>query len=123
MNRYWVGGSGVWSDSNHWSESSGGVGGASVPDEGDDVYIDSNSGFASGGTILVNYAWCKDFICTSGHTYTIKMGEYGGLFVGGSFELEPSITWDSLPVSFTGNGTIKTSGVKLDYISIGVVYS
>ena len=49
-NLYWVGGSGNWSDTAHWSTSSGGSSGASVPTSSDDVFIDSNSGL-SGGTI------------------------------------------------------------------------
>lgn len=42
-NRYWVGGGGNWKDTPHWSESSGGAGGASVPNQSDDVFFDSNS--------------------------------------------------------------------------------
>lgn len=41
--RYWVGGSGNWNDTAHWSTSSGGAGGASVPNTSDNVYIDENS--------------------------------------------------------------------------------
>ena len=125
MNRYWVGGTGNWNDTSHWSESSGGVGGASVPTEEDDVYIDSNSGFDSGGKITVSHnGSCKDFTCTSGHTYTIKEDDYGGLYISGSLELEPGITWSSrLDLFFDGGGTIKTSGVKLGYVGIGTMLS
>jgi len=48
MNRYWVGGTGNWNDTSHWSASSGGSGGASVPTSNDDVFIDSNSGLSGG---------------------------------------------------------------------------
>lgn len=41
--RYWIGNSGSWDDTNHWSLTSGGVGGASVPTVSDDVVIDNNS--------------------------------------------------------------------------------
>jgi hypothetical protein len=41
--RYWVGNSGDWNDSAHWSYTSGGPGGAPVPDETCDVVIDVNS--------------------------------------------------------------------------------
>ncbi len=41
--RYWVGNSGLWTDTDHWSATSGGAGGESVPDDEDDVIIDSNS--------------------------------------------------------------------------------
>lgn len=127
MNRYWVGGSGVWDwgDTSHWSESSGGVGGASVPTEEDDVYIDSNSGFDSGGKITVSHnGSCKDFTCTSGHTYTIQEDSYGSIYVNGSVELESGVTWGSnLGLILSGGGTIKTNGVKLSYINIGIIYA
>jgi len=42
-NRYWVGGSGNWSDTAHWSTTSGGAGGASLPTSVDDVIFDANS--------------------------------------------------------------------------------
>lgn len=42
-NRYWVGGTGSWTDTAHWSTTSGGTGGSSVPN-GDYVYFDANSG-------------------------------------------------------------------------------
>jgi len=38
-NRYWVGGSGKWSDCGNWSESPNGIGGASIPTSKDNVYI------------------------------------------------------------------------------------
>jgi len=41
--RYWVNGSGNWNDTYHWSETSGGSGGASVPTLKNDVIIDKNS--------------------------------------------------------------------------------
>ena len=42
-NFYWVGNSGNWSNATHWSNTSGGEGGAGVPSINDDVYFDSNS--------------------------------------------------------------------------------
>jgi len=51
--RYWVGGSGTWSgsDQTHWSSSSNGSGGSSVPTGSDAVIIDENSG---SGTMLLS---------------------------------------------------------------------
>lgn len=40
---YWVGDSGNWDDSAHWSLTSGGSGGAGVPTITDDAYFDTNS--------------------------------------------------------------------------------
>ncbi len=53
QDRYWVGGNGQWDDTNHWSTSSGGAGGASLPNSTDNVYFDSNSGLTSTSIITV----------------------------------------------------------------------
>ena len=42
-NRYWIGGSGNWSDPSHWSTTSGGTWDASVPTSADDVFFDASS--------------------------------------------------------------------------------
>jgi len=46
-NRFWVGGSGNWSDTAHWSATTGGAGFQSVPTSADMVTIDSSSGTAA----------------------------------------------------------------------------
>jgi len=51
--RYWVGGSGNWTDTSHWSYSSGGAGGAPVPTAAELAVFDANSG---SGTCTVNAA-------------------------------------------------------------------
>ena len=53
--RYWVGGTGSWSttDTTHWSDSSGGAGGQSVPDSDDDVYFNANSNEATDAAYTV----------------------------------------------------------------------
>lgn len=51
--RYWVGGTGNWSDTARWSTSSGGASGASVPRSHDDVVFDSASN-ATAYTATVN---------------------------------------------------------------------
>lgn len=52
-NRFWVGGTGTWdaADTTHWSATTGGAGGASVPGTGDAAVFDASSG---GGTVTVN---------------------------------------------------------------------
>lgn len=42
-NYYWVGGSGHWNDATHWSYTSGGTGGAGVPQQNDKVFFDLKS--------------------------------------------------------------------------------
>jgi len=61
-NRYWVGGTGDWSDTSHWSLTSGGVGGQAVPTSVDDVFIDDNSG-ESGFVLNCDISvYFKDFL-------------------------------------------------------------
>lgn len=50
--RFWVGGTGTWdnADTTHWSATTGGAGGASVPAATDSVTLDGSSG---GGTVTV----------------------------------------------------------------------
>lgn len=122
MNRYWVGGSGNWNDTSHWSVSSGGSGGASVPSDEDNVFIDENSGFEDGGEIEISYGTCGDLICTSGHEYTIRGLGYSNIDIGGSLELEPGITWEFLDIFLSGEGTIKTNGVKLSQVYIHTIF-
>ena len=43
QDRYWVNSSGSWSDTNHWSDVSGGQSGFSIPTIETDVYFDGNS--------------------------------------------------------------------------------
>lgn len=49
--RFWVGGTGNWNDTGHWSTLSGGGSGAAVPTSADDVTFDSNSGV---GTVTID---------------------------------------------------------------------
>ncbi|WEK18826.1 MAG: Ig-like domain-containing protein [Candidatus Pedobacter colombiensis] len=62
---YWVGGAGDWNDNSHWSNSSGGAGGACIPFKGNDVIFDDLSGFTptsksvttSSNTYFNNMTW------------------------------------------------------------------
>jgi len=121
INRYWVGGSGNWSDAaNHWATSSGGSSGADVPTSEDDVFIDENSGFGAGGTITVDVEGVgHDLTCTSGDSYTID-NQYSLGFTG-SITLESDITatgygWTMAPD--TVNETLTSAGVILPTLMI-----
>jgi len=101
-NRYWIGGSGNWSDTANWSTTSGGGGGSAAPTSSDDVYIDENSGFGAGGTITLDGDGnCHDFICTSGHTFTLSSSN-DDLFTYGDITLESNITVTSWRFILTG---------------------
>ena len=100
-NRYWVGGSGNWDTSTtHWSATSGGAGGASVPTSSDSVFFDSGSG--TPGTVILIASGsvtgsapgilnCLDFtISVSGWTFNTYTGGnyyYSDLYVYGNFSV------------------------------------
>lgn len=70
-----------------------------VPTSTDDVFIDSSSGFGSGGTItLTESSYCKDFVSNSGHTYTLGGNNF---IISGSIILESGMTIDSSEVILT----------------------
>jgi hypothetical protein len=52
VTRYWVGGNGSWSDTAHWSASTGGAGGSSKPTTGDTVIVDTGSDTTSWNFII-----------------------------------------------------------------------
>ncbi|MFW6019802.1 MAG: gliding motility-associated C-terminal domain-containing protein [Bacteroidales bacterium] len=62
QDHYWVGGPGNWSDTSHWSYSSGGPGGACLPTPFDNVYFDNNSFNATEDTVTIDCfnAYSKD---------------------------------------------------------------
>jgi hypothetical protein len=64
IDRYWVGGAGNWdtSDTTHWSLSSGGAGGASVPTAAENVIFDQVGTY----TVSVDDVFCNDFTISAG---------------------------------------------------------
>ena len=52
-NRYWVNGSGNWSDTAHWSLTSGGNAGADIPTKEDNVFIDENSAVTISDAVII----------------------------------------------------------------------
>jgi len=55
--RFWVGGSGAWTDNvNHWSATSNGAPGASVPGVADNAIFDANSGIIASSVVTIDAA-------------------------------------------------------------------
>lgn len=103
-NRFWVGGAGNWTDTNHWSSTSNGPPGAAVPTASDDVYIDSNSfGSGIGNTLTLDTssATCKSF--TGAPAYSADVygnGLYNSIiYCKGAFSKNSSL-------SFIGEGLV-----------------
>jgi len=114
--RYWVNGTGNWSDTSHWSIISGGSGGASVPTINDDVYFNLLSG---GGTCTINVsAECKSLTMTG---YTGTVGGSQPLTIAGSWT--QAGTWTHTgTVTLTGTGTLTQEASSLNCdITINVV--
>jgi gliding motility-associated-like protein len=63
--RFWIGNSGEWHNTSHWSETSGGEGGASIPNAQSDVVFDNNSFTSSGEIHIAQGLTCGDLIVLS----------------------------------------------------------
>lgn len=82
VTRYWVGDAGSWNDTVHWSASSGGASGATMPLPQDDVVIDASSFTADSQTIFLNTPNVCRNITTSAATKTHTLSSSGGLNYG-----------------------------------------
>jgi hypothetical protein len=91
-NRFWVG-TGNWSDTAHWSTTTGGAGGASVPGTADAAILDAASG---GGVCTVDV----DISCQS-----VTMGAFTGTF-------DNSVNNKNVTVSATTAFSITGTGVR-----------
>ena len=71
-NRYWVGGAGTWdtTTTTHWSTSSGGASGASVPTAADSVFFDQAGTYTVTTTGALT---CLDFTVSAG-VVTFEIG-------------------------------------------------
>jgi len=116
-NRYWVlgGVTANWSDSAHWSTSSGGLGGASVPTSDDNVYFDAASFTSTDHTVVQNAeCYCKNMDwtgATNSPTFALDSSYSYYPEVSGSttFIAAMSITTPDNGILFLPpNGTTKT---------------
>lgn len=136
-NRYWIGGTGNWSDTTHWSATSGGEYGASVPTSKDDVFFDVNSFSRTWLQInqltwaeINNMTWaeleaplyqtvnvdinavCKDMDWTGATGYPI-LGGSGRLDVYGEFISIPEMTISLFNFYLTAGNCIALSNFYL----------
>ena len=124
-NRYWIGGSGNWTDTAHWSTTSGGSGGADVPTSSDDVFLDENSGLSGAEISLTgsyDTAGCRNITCTSGETYSIAYATsdfsiYGDAILEAGLTFDPDGTYLYLDGT-TGDHSFRTNGATLNYIEL-----
>ena len=120
-NLYWIGGTGKWSDPNHWSETSGGtVVSGCVPTYLDNVYFDQNSGLVANSDVSIDiYKVLCHNMDWSG--ITNKVNFYGGyqiLTIGGSLTLSPNLVFQFTQMQVIFNSqvlgnTITSRGVSI----------
>jgi fibronectin-binding autotransporter adhesin len=120
--RYWVGGTGNWSDTNHWSTTSGGAGGADLPRSHDDVVFDSSSN-ATAYTVTVDPVTggsrCKALTIAGPASGNVTLaGSSAAIFIHDDITLPATgltRTYTGvITLSGTGAGkTITTNGVAL----------
>jgi len=112
--RYWVGGSGDWSNAAHWSTTSGGAGGACVPTVANDVFFDANS-FTSGSsavTINSTQAYCHNMDWTGAKfspsltkPVTLDLEVWGNLVMNAAVRMDAALTFTGATnTSITSNG-------------------
>ncbi len=94
VNYYWVGGSGNWSDINHWATTSGGaVKHSIVPSLNDNVIFDAGSGFtALSKTVTVNTNALCDSMSWAGAATPATFTINNPLQVNGSFVLQQGMS-------------------------------
>ena len=118
--RYWILGTGSWSSTNtvNWSDTSGGLGGFSVPTAADNVYFDANSNVgvtAFTVTMANSPRVCNDFTA-SGLDGVMTLAGAIGLTVSGSLTFPATNfirTYDGTTTfnATTTGKTITTNGV------------
>lgn len=98
QNLYWVGGSGKWEETEHWSYSSGGLGGACIPTPIDNVFFDENSFTEANQKVEYSGAICRSMDWTG--------SKFDPTFDGTGMILYGSLTFIR-EMSFIGSGVTK----------------
>ncbi|PIF45301.1 gliding motility-associated-like protein [Chryseobacterium sp. 52] len=110
LDLYWIGGSGNWSDINHWSLSSGNSGAMlspSIPQAGDNVIFNSSSGFTGGSrTVSINQESSCNNVTITGISYSLILnGSVLNIYGNADFQTGTVIN-SSLYFKGTGANTI-----------------
>jgi len=128
-NRYWVGGTGTWdgADTSHWSASSGGASGASVPTSSDDVYFDGSSDSGAGFTVTISGGRTCNNLTASGLDQALTPSGVSSpiLTINGNVSLPASNfgTMSNISVYLSGSGSVTTNGVNLGTLFVNGSYS
>ena len=132
--RYWVNGTGNWSDTGRWSTGSGGAGGASVPRSHDDVVFNSASNPSSYLVTVDSIAGgirMKSLTIAGPATGTLTVDGAAGIAgIHGNVTLPATgITWNyvaaitlssnSTGLTFTTNGVPLSSAITVNGVDCG----
>jgi gliding motility-associated-like protein len=119
---YWVGGTGQWTDPDHWSLSSGGPSGECAPSSADNIVFDDNSFVTDSDIVLsdsIQNMTCNDFTFSAPETNILFAGLY--IKISGSLDLQRKVNWSIFNNRTDGQVDtqfIKTSGTAFQNISI-----
>jgi hypothetical protein len=127
VTRYWVGGTGQYDDTTHWSTSTGGSSGASVPLAQDSAIFDNNSFSADGQVVTLDYTTngfvlapisSIDSSAVTNHTYKFAISSVNTMaFYGATIAFSNKCTIDassgSVYPNYDGTTTISANGASL----------
>ncbi len=120
---YWIGNSGNWNDTQHWSLTQGGAATSEIPGENDMVIFDASSLADNDTVTLTQHAACARFIWLADKIAVLNT-------MGNTLTSSEQFTAGSSKMSAMGEGTLKfaanTSGIvnflNNDFSKINVVF-
>ena len=121
--RYWILGTGSWSSTNtvNWSDSSGGLGGFSVPTAADNVFFDANSNVGTTAftvTMANTPRVCNDFTASGLDGVMTLAGSAIGLTVSGSLTFQAT----NFTRAYTGTTTFNATTTGKTITTNGVAF-
>lgn len=115
---YWIGGTGEWSDPNHWSLFSGGAPQACLPNVLDNVIFDMASGFNTDTVFLDINGYCNNMDWSAVTNSPVLFGDSSKFIrLKGSLTLSPLLT-SNFDGDFIFNGTGTTNTINTAYIPL-----
>lgn len=112
---YWVHGSGRWNDPTHWSETSGGPGGAGVPGPNTNVYFDHNSFPGENPVVKINkQARCNNLVWYDTPRQPVLKGRRRTLDVNGSLIIEEKDLTDRFRGEIRLNATEQGHALRVE---------
>jgi hypothetical protein len=133
LDRYWVGGTGNWSDTAHWSTSDGGTGGQAVPTSANNVYFSAGSFSSDGNAVILDVVANTNSLdfSTLDQTMTLTsttnaLNVYGSLSLSMKFTavLAGSLYFKATTsVNITSNGNTTCRWNKITFNGVGGIWT